>query len=173
MRPKALHFTGYDPIFEAAAAKYLHGWDWRWLKAQGWQESRFDPEAISPVGACGVMQFMPATWEEVGRKLWGDAFHTRNTFDPEDSILAGAFYMSRLIGQWKAQRPKMDRYCLALASYNAGIGNLLKAQENQNDAALYANIIQGLPDVTGHHSKETIGYVESIFNHYRVLVVGR
>jgi membrane-bound lytic murein transglycosylase F len=56
----------------------------------------------------------------------------------------------------------MDRFKLSAASYNAGIGNLLKAQNHCNNARLYDDVIPCLPRVTGRHSKETIGYVQNI-----------
>lgn len=165
---RQITYTGYDPIFQQAASQWLHNYDWRWLKAQAYQESLFDETACSRVGARGVMQFMPATWEEVTRK---HGFDSTDICDPVTSIHAGAAYMSKLLGEWRRERPKMDRYCLALASYNAGLGNILKAQAVMNDSALYATIARGLQDVTGAHSEETLQYVHRIFNHYRTLVI--
>ena len=49
----------YDEIIKSYADEL--GWDWRLLASQVYQESRFDPEANSWVGAQGLMQLMPAT----------------------------------------------------------------------------------------------------------------
>ncbi|MEM1156089.1 MAG: transglycosylase SLT domain-containing protein [Pseudomonadota bacterium] len=160
--------TRYDDLFVDAANAYLPAVDWRWLKAQAWQESRYDPNAVSPAGAVGVMQFMEGTWGDMERRY---DIQGRRT-DATASIMAGAAYMSRCVSFWKWPRPTMDRYALALASYNAGRGNIREAQRVMGDPSLYAEIIIGLPQVTGHHSKETIGYVSSIFDHYRRLVTG-
>jgi membrane-bound lytic murein transglycosylase F len=102
---------------------------------------------------------MPGTARDVGKKL--DA-SPEEFWIPEVSIRAAGYYMGRLIFSWKAPRPPLDRHKLALASYNAGIGHLLKAQKICGKPPLYDQIIPCLPIVTGHHSKETIGYTKNI-----------
>lgn len=161
--------TKYDHEFVKAAAKYLPGTDWRLLKAQGMAESNLNPDAESPVGAVGIMQFMPETWGDVCQELkWAGASRK----DPCYSIEAGAYYMSKLVKGWSSPRPDIDRYCLALASYNAGFGNLIKAQKAAGDAFDYASIARNLQKVTGQHSAETITYVKRIYNYYMQLVTG-
>ncbi|HEX7075077.1 MAG TPA: transglycosylase SLT domain-containing protein, partial [Hyphomicrobiaceae bacterium] len=129
---------------------------WRLLKSQYWQESRLDPSAVSPAGARGIAQFMGPTWAEVSRAMgWGLV----SPHDVRYAIEAGAYYDSRLYRQWRAPRPETDRISLMLASYNAGLGSILNAQRRCNGAPLYAEIIACLPQVTGRHSSETIGYV--------------
>ena len=161
--------TQYDKAFIKYTAKYLPGVDWRLLKAQGLAESNLDPDAESPAGAVGVMQFMPDTWSDMCAELkWSNA----DRKDPEKSIEAGAHYMAKLIKGWSSPRPDIDRYCLALASYNAGFGNLLKAQKKAGGSHMYADIIRRLPDITGEFSGETIAYVRRILNYYNQLVTG-
>ena len=150
----------WDGEFKTVTETYLPlGTDWRMLKSQCYQESKLDPLARSPVGAYGLCQFMPGTARDVGRKLNAspDAFWL-----PEVSIRAAGYYMGVLIQSWKSPRPPLDRHKLALGSYNAGIGNLLKAQRLCDNARLYDEIIPCLPRVTGHHSAETIGYTRNI-----------
>ena len=123
-----------------------------------------DPDAVSPVGATGLAQFMPGTWADVSRQL---GLHGVPPTHARHAIDAGAYYMARLQRTWSAPRPFMDRHMLAQASYNAGAGHLIKAQrlctqQTQKPAALYADIIKCLPQVTGHHSRETITYVQRI-----------
>src|SRR5574340_387036 len=72
-----------------------------------WQESRYRAEAVSPVGAVGIAQFMPATAAEFG-------VDPRNAFQ---SIDATGKYLARLYGMTGSWRD-------ALAAYNWGIGNL-------------------------------------------------
>lgn len=73
-----------------------------------WQESRFDPNAISPVGAQGIAQFMPATARL--RDL-------DDPFDPSHAIPASAHYLSDL-------RNRFGNLGLAAAAYNAGPGRV-------------------------------------------------
>jgi len=150
----------WDADFKLATDVYLPpGTDWRWLKAQCWAESRLDPLAVSPAGAYGLCQFLKGTAGDVGRKL---GVSPESFWLPEVSIRAAGYYMGQLTRSWRSPRPPLDRHKLALASYNAGIGNLLKAQNHCNNARLYDDVIPCLPRVTGRHSKETIGYVQNI-----------
>jgi membrane-bound lytic murein transglycosylase F len=160
----------YDELIQQAAAKYLPEYDWRLLKAQYMAESALDPDAVSPAGAQGIAQFMPGTWSDVAKELGYPADIT--PFDPEAAIPAGAYYMAQLLKSWSAPRPDIDRYCLALASYNAGFGHLLKAQKVAGGANDYASIIKALPEVTGKHALETTTYVKRILNYWHGMVTG-
>lgn len=162
--------TTYDHAIQDAAAKYLPGLDWRLLKAQLIQESRLNPLAKSPVGALGIAQFMPQTWVEVCKAL---NFKGVEPTNPKYAIPAAAYYMGQLLEQWHADRPDIDRYCLALASYNAGFGNLSKAQKSAGMAHSYAEIIAALPKITGKHAVETKGYATRIFDIYLKMVLGQ
>lgn len=155
----------YDYQIFKASKQYLPGVDWKLYKAQLIQESALRPNAVSPAGAKGIAQFMPATWGEVSRQLVIDG----SPFDPHLSIPAGAYYLSKLRRGWIWNRTEYERHNLALASYNAGFGNLLKAQRLCNNATLYADIIKCLPDITFQHSKETIGYVLAIRRYHKLL----
>ena len=93
--------------FSAAESKY--GLPPDILNRVAYQESRYDPNAISPAGAIGLMQFMPATAKDFGI----------NPADPFQSIDAAGRYLSQLykmFGSWQQ----------ALAAYNWGPGNMRK-----------------------------------------------
>lgn len=159
----------YDAQIQKASHRYMPGVDWRLLKAQYIQESRLDTNAVSPVGAAGVAQMMPGTWREISQAMnWGVV----SPHIAEYSITAGAYYMGQMRVFWSAPRPEADRLCLAQASYNAGAGNLVKAQRLAGGANLYGPIIQKLPQVTGKHAQETITYVRRIWSYYTALLVG-
>ena len=143
---------------------------WQWWKAQLYQESLLDPAAVSPVGARGLAQFMPGTWADVSRQL---GLGLVSPHIARHSINAGAYYMVKLRNSWSSPRPAIDRWDLARASYNAGLGNLLKAQQASGGKLMYADIIAALPSVTGPHSKETISYVERIHLWHRRMTWSR
>jgi len=155
----------YDVYFKVETVRYLPEKDWRWLKAQCYQESLLDPLAVSHVGAMGICQFMPYTWRDVRKRLGYNA--RASPFNAAANIKAAAFYMRQLRRGWSSKRLEWHRHNLALASYNAGFGNILKAQKRCNGALEYPAIIKCLPDVTGDHSNETIQYVERIQRWYR------
>ena len=158
----------YDARIKAATEKYLPGLDWRLYKAQLMAESSLNPDAVSPAGALGIAQFMPSTWKEtvVYMQLPDGAKAT----DPDYAILAGAYYMRKQIRKWTSPRPEADRYCLALASYNAGFGNMLKAQRKAGGVNDYKTIVEALPKVTGRNAEETEAYVRRILNTYANLI---
>lgn len=150
----------YDDQIQQSVRKYWgHFPQWQFWKAQLYQESLFDPLAVSPVGAAGLAQFMPATWDQIAREL---GLGSVSPHDSRYAITAGAYYMAKLSRSWKSERSDLDRQRLAMASYNAGMGNLLKAQRACGGHNDYPRIIACLPEITGHHSKETITYVERI-----------
>lgn len=150
----------YDAKIKKASKQWLPGWDWHWWKAQLYQESKLNPEAESWVGAQGIAQFMPGTWAHVAPSLgFGDV----SARDADAAIVAGAFYMAQLRRTWSSERPEDDRRELAQASYNAGSGNILKAQRKCNGARDWPTIRECLAQVTGpRNANETITYVDRI-----------
>lgn len=152
---QSLFTEKYDRQFEKWCGIYMPTYDWKWLKAQCYQESLFDEKAVSFVGAQGLCQFMPKTWEQMekGEKVKG------SPFNPNVNIQFAASYMNRLLNTWKWKRPPVDRLKLAQASYNAGVGHILKAQNLSEDKTHFQPIIDQLHNVTGKHAKETRTYV--------------
>ncbi|HXG53901.1 MAG TPA: lytic transglycosylase domain-containing protein [Vicinamibacterales bacterium] len=101
--------TAYEALIQEAAN--LHDLDAALIRAVMRTESAFNPTAVSPVGAQGLMQLMPALAREMG---------VVDAFDPRDNIMGGAKYLKQLL---TAQRGNIP---LTLASYNAGPGNVRK-----------------------------------------------
>jgi membrane-bound lytic murein transglycosylase F len=105
--------------------------DWRLITAQMYQESRFDPNAKSWVGAKGLMQVMPRTAQELKIK---------NVVDPDQGILAGVKLMARYSAYFNNPDIKAkDRIRFALASYNCGPGHVFDARQLAQDMGLDRN----------------------------------
>jgi soluble lytic murein transglycosylase-like protein len=92
-----------EPFIQEAAT--THGMSPSLIRAVIQTESRFNPLAVSSVGAQGLMQLMPTTARHVG---------IENPFDPRENILGGTKYLSTLLDRFKGNTAR------ALAAYNAG-----------------------------------------------------
>lgn len=105
--------TGLDPLFLAATV---------------YVESRFDERAVSPAGAVGLMQLMPATAREVGKAHGIRITDTEQIFAPDTNILLGALYLSALIERFGDTR-------IAIMAYNGGpgaVGRWLEASSGED-----------------------------------------
>ena len=94
-----------------------HGVDAALIRAVIKVESNFNPEAVSPAGAIGLMQLLPATAADYG------VDSRAALFDPETNVVAGTLHLKRLLRKYK----NISR---ALAAYNAGEGNALGFRRN-------------------------------------------
>lgn len=101
----------FDGLIEAASKRY--GLSTALIRAVIRTESAFDSLAVSSAGAQGLMQLMPALSAELG---------VEDPFDPRQNIMAGARYLSGLLADHEGNLE------LALASYNAGPGNVARYQ---------------------------------------------
>lgn len=126
-------------------ASRSHGIDYELLKALIATESGFDSRAVSPKGAVGLMQLMPATAERYG--LTGDRKTPleKKLTDPRTNIKTGARYLRYLIDLFPG------RLDLALAAYNAGEGAVQRAGNK-------------VPNY-----RETQNYVKTVMQLYSVL----
>ena len=105
---EAAELSSYVPFVTEAAHRF--GVPEAWLRAIIQAESHGDPSAVSPAGAMGLMQIMPATWRfESARLGLGN-----DPFDIRDNIMAGADYL-------RAMRQRYGATGM-LAAYNAGPG---------------------------------------------------
>jgi soluble lytic murein transglycosylase-like protein len=107
------------------------------VKAVIHAESAFNPRAISPKGARGLMQLMPQTAKEVGVK---------NSFEPRQNIYGGVRYLRKLLTKYRGD------IALAIAAYNAGPG----AVDNHSGIPPYAETKEYVRRVLAlHHTYKT------------------
>tara|TARA_B100001093_G_scaffold338929_1_gene323708 strand:- start:951 stop:1697 length:747 start_codon:yes stop_codon:yes gene_type:complete len=103
----------YKALFkEAAKETDLH---WTLIAAISYQESHWNPKAISDTGVRGMMMLTQKTAKEMGIKRRTNA---------EDSIFGGAKYFEKIMGRLPIDIPKQDRIWMSLAAYNLGFKNI-------------------------------------------------
>lgn len=162
------------PIFKQAANE--QNIDWRFLAAMSYQESLWNPDAVSPTGVRGLMMLTERTARQLGIK---------NRTDPVDSTKGGASYIVKLKKKIPARIAEPDRTWMALAAYNVGFGHLEDArvltQTRGGDPDQWSDVRESLPLLTqkkwykktkfgyarGH---EPVLYVRNIRNYYDLLV---
>ncbi len=143
----------YESLFKAGAEQAQL--DWRLLAAQAYQESQWDPNAISPTGVRGMMQLT---------KVTANRFDILDREDPGQSILGGARYLRHLINRLPPEIEEPDRTWLALAAYNVGFGHLTDARiltvRNGRDPNKWVDVKEVLPllSVPKWYKKTTHGY---------------
>ncbi|MBP5392752.1 MAG: transglycosylase SLT domain-containing protein, partial [Bacteroidaceae bacterium] len=111
--------SAYDDLFRRYSSSA--GWDWRLLAAMSYQESGFDPQAVSSMGAMGLMQLMPATADAMG-------VPKDKRFDPEHNISASARYIRKVSQSFSDIKDAEERIKFTLAAYNGGVGHVQDAQ---------------------------------------------
>jgi soluble lytic murein transglycosylase-like protein len=160
----------------AQAAQRFHV-DAALLKAVIAAESGFDSDAVSPKGAVGLMQVLPATGERYGVRADAKRSVADKLTDPRTNVLTGARYLRDL----QARYP--DRLELVLASYNAGEGAVARhadqippyAETRDYVAAvleLYRRFNPDAPDlVAGGRAVRTSGNARVSGSHGRIHVI--
>lgn len=107
----------YIDTFREAATK--QDFDWRLVAAMGYQESMWDPDAVSPTGVRGLMMLTLNTAAEMG---------ISDRTDPIQSIRAGTAYLRKLYNRVPDRIAEQDRLWMAVAAYNVGFGHLEDAR---------------------------------------------
>ena len=146
----------YDHLFIAASRRYWSAetrHDWCEMKTRAIVESSLREDATSPVGAAGLLQIMPATGRDYG-------VIRAELYSAKINVAVAAQHMEYLWGFWSTPRPYASRRDLERASYNAGQGNILRAQRACLMARDWKNIKVCLPAITGKHHVETYNYVD-------------
>ncbi len=163
----------YQRWFEAAAEQT--SFDWDLLAAQAYQESHWDPDAVSDTGVRGLMMLTLSTAERVG---------IEDRTDPRQSIRGGAAYLEDLYQRVPAGVTGEDRIWFALAAYNIGMGHMYDARtlaERQGlDKNSWEDLAQVLPLLSdpAHYrglrygyarGQEPVRYVQKV-REYRALL---
>jgi membrane-bound lytic murein transglycosylase F len=163
----------YRAWFEEAAAE--HGMDWRLLAAISYQESHWNPRAVSATGVRGLMMLTLSTAEAMG---------VDDREDPEQSIRGGTRYLDRVIEKIPVRIPEPDRTWMALAAYNVGFGHLEDArrvtQRRGLDPDRWVDVRDSLPLLTQERwykqtrfgytrGWEPVQFVDNIRRYYEVL----
>jgi soluble lytic murein transglycosylase len=144
---------GYWDSISTYAKKY--GQDPYFIAAIIRQESQFQPAALSPAGARGVMQVMPQTGDWVARNAGVPGFDRSRLFEPDMAINVGTWYVSHLM-----KRFKNDPLFVA-AAYNAGPEAVASWLSRNGTAGMERDVfVESIPYM------ETRGYVKKVLRNY-------
>ena len=142
----------YLPFIQLFAEQ--DGFDWRLIAAQMYQESHYDPLAVSHRGAHGLMQISLNTAKNLG---------VIDIYDPRENIEAGIRHLKELFDFYHNAREK-DRLFIALAAYNVGMGHILDARniarQQHLDPDKWSSLKKTLPLLTRpeYYEKTKYGY---------------
>jgi len=163
----------YEELFREAAAST--GADWKLLAAMSYQESHWNPSAVSHTGVRGLMMLTRRTAEAV---------NVTDRTDPEESIRGGALYLQQLHERLDDNISEPDRTWLALAAYNVGYGHLEDARaivrQQRGNPDSWLDVKQALPLLAKKEyyqrtkygyarGWEPVRYVENIRTYYQIL----
>lgn len=124
-----------------------------WIYAIIKVESNFDEKATSNSGAKGLMQLMDGTAEEMAKSVGLENFESNMLYNPDINIMLGTKYFDTLLAKYN------ENYYLAIAAYNAGIGNV--------DSWIDKGIINSDgSDIENIPYKETNMYVRKTINSF-------
>lgn len=143
----------YTELFKQAARDT--GFDWKLLAAVGYQESHWDPNAVSPTGVRGLMMLTNPTASEMG---------VSDRTDAAQSIDGGARYLRSIKDRLPDSITGEDRLYMAMAAYNVGLGHLYDArniaERRGGDPNLWQDVRAALPLLQQRewHSQTRHGY---------------
>jgi soluble lytic murein transglycosylase-like protein len=159
--PKHLAMLDKLPGYKAnskhlkAAAK-AHGVDYALLKAVSAAESGFNPEAVSPMGAIGLMQVMPATAERYGVVADAKRSVEEKLTDPSINAKTGARYLAYLLKLFPG------RVDLAVAAYNAGEGAVARYKKQIPPFKETQNYVKTVLQLYAAFNPDALGLLEAL-----------
>ncbi len=161
------------PLFKQAAAE--QNVDWRLIAAMGYQESHWNPSAVSPTGVRGIMMLTLKTSQDLG---------ITNRLDPKNSIFGGTRYFKKTRDRFDENVVEPDRSWFAMAAYNVGYYHVqdarklaLKLNKNPNRWADIKTILPLLAKKKWYKQTlygyargwEPVHYVENVRSYYDIL----
>jgi len=162
----------WTPVFQ----KYSDEFDWRLIAALAYQESHWNPRAISPTGVRGMMMLTLPTAKSVG---------VTNRLNPEQSIRGGVKYLRRILTRIPDSVPEHEKIWFALASYNMGYGHMMDARRlvrsQGGDPNSWSDVKARLPMLQQQkyfhktrygyaRGNEAKAYVENIRQYYQSII---
>jgi soluble lytic murein transglycosylase len=145
---------GYQMVIQSFAPKHVDPFLVAGLIRE---ESLYSARVVSPVGAIGLMQLMPATAKKVGRQLGlqDSDSHRKGLDEPNRNIQLGTYYLGQLLNEFQGN------IIYSVAAYNAGPQAVKRwiAQNGQRDPDEFVELI-------GY--RETRGYVKRVVGSYRI-----
>ncbi len=152
-------FLAIVDLFRKYSEKY--DTDFLLMAAQGYQESRLNQDAKSPMGAIGVMQVMPPTGEEM---------NVGDIHKMENNIHAGVKYMRRVMDAnfKETDISPLNKGLLTFAAYNAGPGRVRALRRETEKRGLDPNVWFGNVETIASEriGRETVTYVSNIYKYY-------
>ena len=144
---------GYWDSIQSYSRKY--GQDAYFIAAIIREESQFRAEALSPAGARGVMQVMPATGEWIAQNIGLPCFDRARLFEYDTAINLGTWYISHLMKKFR------NDPLLVAAAYNAGPDAVTGWLNKNGRGADRDEFVESIPYA------ETRGYVKKVLRNYR------
>lgn len=154
------NYKSLDYKFYKWSKHYNSPVKWELIKALCTAESGLNNKAVSSSGAVGICQVLPSTFNDIKKRT--RLPNNANIKNIDHNISASVLYIKYLYSQWSNPRTELARLKLTIASYNSGLGNVLKAQHKCNNVSTYDGIIRCLPMVTGNRSIETTTHVKKV-----------
>ncbi|WP_082008476.1 membrane-bound lytic murein transglycosylase MltF [Photobacterium gaetbulicola] len=164
------------PKWKGLFKQYANEFDWRLIAALSYQESHWNPRAVSPTGVRGMMMLTLPTARSVG---------VQNRLDPEQSIRGGTDYLRKMINRIPDSIEEHEKVWFALASYNVGFGHMMDArrltQSQGGNPDAWSDVKQRLPLLRQRkyykqtrygyaRGDEALHYVENIRRYYQSII---
>ena len=164
----------WEELFKEAAVQTDQ--HWTLLAAISYQESHWNPKAISKTGVRGLMMLTQTTAKEVG---------ISKRTDPKQSVIGGSIYFQSLLERLPDSIPRQDKLWMTIAAYNLGFSYLKEAREKTRETNANTNswieVSKALMLMAKQEKdpsmvvriNEALDYVQKVQLYYRTLSVNK